>query len=199
MSIDAKAPAKTTLVGFVIRFLVTTLVVVGAFLLVDPNYFDIPLASALTGLEAKDAPVGPFATAVTFEAGQGEPITLVLAGRDAPLQVQGELTAPDGRTAWRDTFSIPHSTGGLLRGNWITRNAPAPVLGTYTLRLSQSQPGRIKVYFFQGPFVARMIALPITMLIINLAVLVLAGRRESETDGANAPPSVTRSSDPISE
>ena len=158
------------------RYFVLLFVVTGLLLFIDPNYFDLPLGSAQLGMDAKENPTRsvtllrglPFATAVTVEGGSGDPIEIVLGSREPNLAVEAEMTDPNGQVIWNKSLRLDTKPGQPGSAIWQSFLIGATEPGTYTLKVRQNAVGKIKVYFFQGPFVARMIILPIGVLLLSL-------------------------------
>jgi hypothetical protein len=84
---------------------------------------------------------------------------MVFGARDQSLNAMAELVNPDGNQGLNQPLTLlrPQTT---QKTSWVSLYGATTAIGTYTLRLTQDQPGRIKIYFFQGPFTARMIFLP---------------------------------------
>jgi len=140
-------------------FFFTILLTIG-LVLIDPNYFDVPLGSGEAGLIADQAPPSPFATEITFVAPAGDPIQIVMGAKDKPLPIRTELISPKGTSVMDKSMNLTMTSGVTGNPEWKSLLGSAPENGTYTLRITQDAPGRIKVYFFQGPFVVRMYILP---------------------------------------
>jgi hypothetical protein len=151
--------------GVLLYILLLVLAVFG-LLAIDPNYFDMPLGRAETGLQAPQAPPPPFATAVTFDVQRGDAVEISLAAKDAALQIDLEVLGPRGDVVLRGKASLPGPKAGGRSHQWQSFLAPSPDDGQYTLRLTQDAPGRITVYFFQGPFTIRIIGLPFGMALL---------------------------------
>jgi len=147
-----------------LKFLVITIFLVGGMLFVDPFYFDLPLSVAEAGMEPAQAPTPPFTTSVTFEASPGEPIKIALGARDAPTRARVEVLMPSGIAAYDSQMEISRPDGsGSPRGSrrgWQSFVIGVPESGSYTIRITQQTAGTIKIFLFQGPFVARLVFLP---------------------------------------
>ncbi|HNW34021.1 MAG TPA: hypothetical protein PKM25_03760 [Candidatus Ozemobacteraceae bacterium] len=150
-------------IGWVIlRYVALLAILAGGMLIVDPNYFQNGIAEGFLGLEAAKAPTSPFATELTFPAAAGEPFKVDLGAKQQELRdVRIELLDPDGKPLTDLTTNLLRPPDQNARPTWRTIYVPALRNGTYTLRLSQNAPGQVKAYVFQGPFVTRMVFLPI--------------------------------------
>jgi len=173
---------------FLVRAAILCVVLGLLMLFIDPNYFDRPVGTGECGLPADQAPATPFASALLFEARQGPGIQIVLGARDSSLTgVRAELLAPDG------TLAMDQVTDLLRVDNtarWRTLFGTAPLAGSYTLRLTQSMPGRVAVYLFQGTFTERFFVLPAMALgLIALFEVLLGWRRRFRASPPLPPPS----------
>lgn len=168
-----------------LRALAMLFVLVVGFLLIDNHAFELPLTEPCeAGLAANSAPQPPFATTIVFSANPGYPIETLLAAKDQSLgNVRVELLGPDGRTCLDCTTDLLRGPSWAGGAQWVSRAGGAPLVGTYTLRITQNEPGRIAVYFFQGPFTARMLVLPAIALVLSL-LIHLWRRREALESGA---------------
>jgi hypothetical protein len=143
-----------------VKIVVLTGGLVVVMLMVDPFYFDQPLAVAEAGLEPAQAPPPPFATSVVFGAELGDPVKFALGAREVNTRARVEVLQPSGLTIYDRELEIVKPTVAATRQGWQTFSIGIAESGTYTLRITQQNPGIIKVYLFQGPFLARMIFLP---------------------------------------
>lgn len=163
----------------VVKFFALLFIAGACMLLVDPYYFEFPIAQAEGGLPADKAPPPPFATAITFAAEAGQPILIALGARDTSLGMVGaEVTGPDGRVMMQT--SLPVNRGSGPHGaDWKEFRSGSPMPGTYTLKLTQQAAGRMAVFFFQGPFIGRLLMLPALTALLLLLLQVAASRARS--------------------
>ncbi len=166
-----------------VKIVALTLALVLVMVMVDPFYFDQPLAVAEAGLEPAQAPQTPFATSVVFGAELGDPVKFALGARDVSTRARVEVLLPSGRTVYDRELEILKPTAAATRQGWQTFTIGLPESGSYTIRLTQNNPGMIKIYLFQGPFVARMLFLPVFAAFLVLIIGLLRRR------GPATPPS----------
>lgn len=158
----------------VLRYIVLVVILTAGMMVIDPNYFQFGIADGFLGLEDSKAPAPPFATELTFTAAAGEPFKIDLGARHRELRdVRIELLGPDGKAVTDQTAHLLRPPDPNARPTWFTIFSPALRNGTYTLRLSQNESGQVKVYVFQGPFVVRMVFLPIfaALLLFVFAII----------------------------
>jgi hypothetical protein len=138
----------------------------GTLLFIDLNYFDYPLGVGEAGLVGTLAPQGtPFTTAVQFVARNDFAVDMVMGARDVPLRIKAELLLPDQQVHFARNLELKRSADPGGRAEWQRLRGPAAIPGTFTLRITQDKPGRIAIYLFQGPFVLRLILIPLLVLI----------------------------------
>lgn len=155
----------------------TGILTLGA-LLIDPNYFDAPLAVAEAGLPRDKAPGGLFATGVTFHAESGYAIQVVLAAKDSPLSLRLEMADPKGQPCLSQSLALTRSGSESGATEWKSLLGATGAPGTYTLTITQDGPGRVTLYFFQGPFVLRMVGLPLlAALLLGVLQKILRQQR----------------------
>ncbi len=178
-----------------VKITLVTVALVVIMTMVDPFYFDQPLAVAEAGMEAGQAPPPPFATSVVFTAELGEPLKVALGARDAGTRARVEVLQPSGFAAYDRQLEIRKPTTMASRQGWQAFSVGVPETGTYTIRVTQDTPGMIKIYLFQGPFLARMFFLPVFAAFLVLVIAFLRrGRGRGESPRALVP--VAESSPP---
>lgn len=187
---DQHETSAKTIAWMLLRALAVLFLMVVGFLLIDNHAFELPLTEPCeAGLAATAAPSPPFATTIVFPATPGYPIEALLAAKDQSLgNVRVELLGPDGRTCLDRVTDLRRGPSWAGGAEWVSCAGGAPLVGTYTLRVTQHEPGRIAVYLFQGPFVARMLMLPAIALVLSL-LMHLSRRRAKEAPGASPAPS----------
>lgn len=162
-----RRPRQGSIGWVILRYIVLLIVLTTGMVVIDPNYFQLGIAEGLMGLEDSKAPATPFATEMTFTAAAGDPFKIDLGARQRELRdVRIELLDPDGKTLSDQVKHLLRPPDPNAKPTWLTLYSPAQRNGTYTLRLSQNAAGQAKVYIFQGPFVTRMIYLPIFAAIL---------------------------------
>ncbi|NLI78379.1 MAG: hypothetical protein GX442_18320 [Candidatus Riflebacteria bacterium] len=176
------------LVWTVVKIVLVTVGLVIIMTMVDPFYFDQPLAVAEAGLEAGQAPPPPFATSVVIPVELGDPLKVALGARDASTRARVEVLQPSGFAAYDRQLEIRKPTTMASRQGWQAFSVGVPETGTYTIRVTQDNPGMIKIYLFQGPFLARMLFLPVFAAFLVLIISFLRrGRGRGETTKTLAP------------
>lgn len=147
--------------------LLTLTVIIGfAAYSIDHAYFEYPLGNGLTGITAKDKINLPATTEISFDAKGNYPIQIDLGAKSNDLEGEMELLGPNDQVCLEQKFNIKKYPAGLLPnpGKWSTFYSANRGPGEYKLRITQSKPGQVITYFYQGPFVIRFLLLPFTAL-----------------------------------
>lgn len=159
---------------FITLFVFITVGLAFAMIMIDPYYFDYQIGSALAGLDKSQAPAQKFTTSVTFKAKEQEPILLVFGARDKEITAQVDVVSPTNVCVYRNILQIPKPPQiSIGRSGWCEVFVPSITNGTYTLYITQEEPTYIKVYVFQGPFILRLVMLPIFSLILIFAYFAI--------------------------
>lgn len=158
-----------------LRYILALTAVVVTMLIIEPTYFDMPIATAVAGLDGQNAPSGEFATAVTFDSKSEETILMVMGAKDRPLQITAEVESPGGQRILHERIFL--ETSSRNKPKWKNLHIPSIDTGTYTLRITQTEPGRISLFYYQGPFIARMIFLPSLMLALMIGFSIMGKGR----------------------
>jgi len=153
-------------------FALTILMVVGG-LIIDQAYLDNPIGEGILGVTAEEGYNMPATTEISVTADGVDSIKLDLKSELGDFGGDIEVLAPDGNMVFQNRFALRHYPSTLMPNpaKWQTFNIRNVGKGTYLVRLTQERPGRAKVFFYQGPFLARMGILP---LIAAFIILVLS-------------------------
>ncbi len=167
--------------AFFLRWVISLVVVTLLLLFIDPQYFDRPLAEGTAGLPASEAPAGPFATLVGVEIpDDSQMLSIFLKSRDATVEANVEFLDQQGAVVTSSAFVLAADTP-QQKVQWTAWNVAPRGAGKHALRLTQNTPGRVAIYFYQGPFWERMLGLPFFLALINLVVLLARhSRKKSE-------------------
>ncbi|EKD84001.1 MAG: hypothetical protein ACD_39C00310G0002 [uncultured bacterium] len=149
----------------------TILMVVGGAI-IDPAYLDNPIGEGDLGVTAEEGYNMPATTEIAVTADGVDSIRVDLKSELGDFGGDIEVLAPDGRMVLQKQFALRKYPATLMPNpaKWQSFNAHNSGKGTYLVRLTQERPGKAKVFFYQGPFIARMIALP---FIAGFIVLIL--------------------------
>jgi len=151
----------------IIRYFIVLGILTAALLLIDPNYFQAGIGEGMLGLEPAQAPATPFASELTFAATAGDPFRIDVGAKQRELRdVRIEVLNPDNAPVTDQTVHLLRPPDPAAPPTWQTIYAPATRNGTYTLRLTQQEPGQVKVYLFQGPHLIRIAFLPLLAAIL---------------------------------
>jgi hypothetical protein len=153
-------------------FALTLLMVIGG-LIIDQAYLDNPIGEGTLGVTKEENYSMPATTEIAVTADGIDAIKVDLKSEIGDFGGELEVLAPNGSLVAHKRFALRHYPPTLMPNpaKWQTINAPNLGKGTYLVRLTQERPGRAKVFFYQGPFVARMLILP---LIAAFIILVLS-------------------------
>lgn len=154
-----------------LEYLAILLILGGGLVYLDKNYFDFPLGEGELGLTGDQAPkFGTFATEIKFEGAKGYAIQIAMKARERGGPATVHLFDPSGIRIFSKTLDLIFNPSLPGNGEWQKLMTPGTGEGTYRLQLIQDFPGKTKVYFFQGPFVHRLIAIP---LVAGFLLLVI--------------------------
>lgn len=151
----------------------TVLLLIGG-LIVDPSYLNHPLGEDSMGVLAEEGYTMPVTTESSFIADGSDAIQIDIKSEKGDFAGDVEIIGPKGEKLLAQRFALRNYPASFMPNpskwqSFLSRNAGK---GTYLLRLTQETPGKAKVFFYQGPFVLRMIILPLIaaflILVINL-------------------------------
>lgn len=151
----------------------TIMLVIGG-IIVDPAYLSNPIGEDQMGVTAEEGYQMPVTSESSVVADGVDPLQIDLKSELGDFSGEVEVIAPNGQTVLNSRFALRKYPQTFLPNpskwqSFLARNAGK---GTYKVRLTQEQPGKAKVYMYQGPFWIRMIVLPFIagfiMLVINL-------------------------------
>ncbi|KAF1081375.1 MAG: hypothetical protein GQF41_2181 [Candidatus Rifleibacterium amylolyticum] len=152
-------------------FALTILMVVGG-LIIDQAYLDNPIGEGTLGVTAEEGYNMPATTEISVTADGFDSIKIDLKSEVGDFGGDIEVLSPDGHMVFQNRFALRHYPPTLMPNpaKWQTFNIRNVGKGTYLVRLTQERPGRAKVFFYQGPFLARMGILPIIAAFIILVL-----------------------------
>ena len=141
--------------------------------IIDPAYLDNPIGEGDLGVTAEEGYDMPATTEISVTAGGVDSIRIDLKSELGDFGGEIEVLAPDGRMVLQKRFALRKYPATLMPNpaKWQSFNAYNGGKGTYLVRLTQERPGKAKAFFYQGPFIARMVTLP---FIAGFIVLVLS-------------------------
>jgi len=147
----------------------TMLIVIGGAI-IDPAYLDNPIGEGSLGVTADEGYDMPATTEISVTADGLDSIKIDLKSETGDFAGDLEVIAPDGQMILQTRYALRHYPPTLMPNpaKWQIFNARTSGKGTYLVRLTQERPGKAKAFFYQGPFVARMAALPFIAAFIIL-------------------------------
>lgn len=150
-------------------FVLTIILMVGG-MIVDPAYLNNPLGEGELGVTAEDGYAMPATSEISLVADGVDPIQIDLKSEQGDFSGEIELVSPQGNLLLTRDFALRKYPATFLPNpaKWQSFLSPQAGRGTYLLRLTQKQPGKAKVFFYQGPFVLRMAILPLIAAFIML-------------------------------
>lgn len=164
----------TTWTGrFVSVIALTILMAVGGHL-IDPAYFQNPIGEGEIGMLAKDGYSMPVTSEIEVVVDGIDPLQIDLSSAEGDFSGLLEVIDPSNKMVLSGNFALRHFPKSFLPnpGRWQTFYAPAVKKGTFLLRLTQNQPGKARVFFYQGPFMVRMLMLPVIAAVFWLIVVI---------------------------
>ena len=112
-----------------------------------------------------------------------DPLQVDILSSEGDFAGEIEIIDPDSQMAFKDRFALRNYPKSFLPNpaKWQTFYSPTLKKGTYLLRLTQESHGKAKVFFYQGPFVVRMLMLPfISAFILFIVILTMAPTKKLE-------------------
>lgn len=167
---------------FVSLFLLTLLMAVGGYI-IDPAYFQNPLGEGEIGLVAADGYSMPATSEIEVVANGVDPLQIDLKSSDGDFSGLIEVVDPAGNMVLSSRFALRFFPKSFMPNHekWQTFYAPAVKKGTYLLRMTQNTPGKAKIYFYQGPFIVRMLTLPaIAAFFLMATILTISPSNKKE-------------------
>ncbi|NCB38761.1 MAG: hypothetical protein EOM80_08325 [Erysipelotrichia bacterium] len=153
-----------------------TIMMAAGGLLVDPAYFNNPLGEGELGVTAEEGYAMPATSEISVVADGIDPIQIDLKSELGDFAGEVELVTSQGQLLLNQRFALRKYPSGFLPNpaKWQSFYANAAGKGIYLLRMTQEKPGKAKVFFYQGPFIMRMVSLPFIaafiVLIVNLTL-----------------------------
>jgi len=152
-------------------FLLTVLLVIGG-LTIDPSYLNNPIGEGALGVVAAEGYNMPATTELSFVADGVDPVQIDMKSEEGDFSGEIEVINPDGKLVLNQKFALLRYPATLLPNpaKWQTFMSRQTGRGTYLLRMTQKTPGKAKIFLYQGPFVMRMLILPLIAAFIMLVV-----------------------------
>lgn len=153
----------------------TILLVIGG-LIVDPAYLNNPIGEDLMGVTAEEGYQMPATSESSVVADGIDAIQIDLKSELGDFSGELEVIAPNGNNILTTRFALRKYPATFLPNpsKWQSFLARNSGKGTYKIRLTQEQPGKAKVFMYQGPFTLRMLILPLIaafiIMVINLTI-----------------------------
>lgn len=152
-------------------FLLTVVLVAGG-MIVDPSYLNNPIGEGSLGVVAAEGYNMPATTEISFVADGVDPVQIDMKSEDGDFAGEIEVIAPNGQLILSQKFALRKYPSTLLPNpaKWQKFMSRQTGRGTYLLRMTQDNPGKAKIFLYQGPFVMRMVVLPLIAAFIMLVL-----------------------------
>lgn len=156
----------------IVSTLVLTITLVAGGLIVDPSYLNNPIGEGGLGVVAAEGYSMPATTELSLVANGVDPIQIDLKSEEGDFGGDIELISPAGKLILAKEFALRKYPATFLPNpaKWQTFLARQTGPGTYLLRMTQKNPGKAKAFIYQGPFVLRMVILPLIAAFIMLVL-----------------------------
>lgn len=153
-------------------FALTLFMAIGGYL-IDPAYFQNPIGEGEIGLVAADGYSLPATSEIEVLVDGVDPLQIDLKSTSGDFSGTVEVIAPNGSMLFTDQFALRFYEKSFLpnHAKWQTFYSSTPQKGTYLLRLTQKEYGKAKIFFYQGPFLFRMLMLPLVAGFFLLVVI----------------------------
>jgi hypothetical protein len=164
-------------------FVLTILMIIGG-LIVDPSYLNNPIGEDIMGVSADEGFSMPATTESSVVADGIDPIQIDMKSEQGDFAGDIEVVGADGKILFSNRFALRKYPSGFLPNpaKWQSFLSPTAGKGTYRIRMTQEKPGRAKVFIYQGPFLLRMLILPIVAALLILILSVTLTKSTSATD-----------------
>jgi hypothetical protein len=172
----------TTWKGRFVSIILLTLLLGFGGVIIDPSYFQNPIGESETGILADEGYQMPVTTEVEVVADGVDPLQIDLSSIKNDFSGIVEVIDPYGELALTKDFALRYHPKSFLpnHSKWHTFYVPVSKKGAYLLRLTQNAPGKARVFFYQGPFVARIFMLPaIAVFFVGVISVTLAPSKET--------------------
>lgn len=171
--------------GRALSLIILTAIMAIGGVIVDPAYFQNPLGEGEIGIVAKDGYSLPATSEISVVVDGIDPLQIDLSSSEGDFAGELEVISPSGNLVKSERFALRYQPKSFLPnpGKWQTFYAAAKEKGTYLLRLTQESHGKARVFFYQGPFVLRMLMLPVVaafFLLVIILTLKTGQKEESE-------------------
>lgn len=167
---------------------ITVILVVGG-LIVDPSYLSNPIGEDLMGVTAEEGFQMPATSESTIIVDGIDPVQIDLKSETGDFSGELEVISPAGRVLFNRRFALRKYPASFMPNpaKWQSFLSPIAEKGHYKVRLTQEQPGRANVFFYQGPFILRMVILPfIAAFFIMIAYFTLCRPKAAKPKNAKA-------------
>ena len=149
--------------------------------MVDPAYFQYPIGEGYVGLSLEEAEeyTFPATTEIQVMAGGQDPLRIDIAAKEKNITGELEIIGPDDEAITSQKIASRYYPRTVMPNpsRWTTFNTRARDKGYYKVRLTQEQAGKVKIFFYQGPFTQRMLMLPVGgMFVVLIISLLLADK-----------------------
>lgn len=135
---------------------------------IDHAYFEYPLGTGTVGITTKDGNQFPATSEITFTAKDLDVIQVDLSAKTNDLEGEIEVIGPQGNVCLSTGFKVKKYPSGFLPnpGKWQSFFIQNSKVGDYKLRVTQNKHGEINAYFYQGPFILRLLLLPFLAIFV---------------------------------
>lgn len=152
-------------------FALTIILIVGG-LIIDPAYLNNPIGEGGLGVVATEGYPMPATTELSLVANGIDPIQIDLKSDDGDFGGEIELISPNGKLLLAKDFALRKYPTSFFPNpsKWQSFMARQTGPGKYLLRMTQKNPGKAKAFIYQGPFLLRMVILPLIAAFIMLVL-----------------------------
>lgn len=169
-----------TWVGRIVAVFALTIILTISGRIIDPAYFENPLGEGVVGIKAEENYDLPATSEIAVMVDGQDPLRIDFVARTTDISGTIEVLAPDGSMVFSDRLALRHYPNTFMpnHARWQTFNVPARKKGQYSLRLTQEQFGEARVFFYQGPFVMRLlVSVPLVAAFLVLVVSVTISKK----------------------
>lgn len=161
----------------------TVIMIVGG-LIVDPSYLNNPVGEGSLGVVAAEGYAMPATSELSLVANGVDPIQIDIKSEDGDFAGEVELISPQGKLLMSSKFALRKYPSSFMPNpsKWQTFMSRQAGPGTYLLRLTQEQPGKARAFIYQGPFIVRMLLLPLIAAFIMLVLSFTFAPRQAAVE-----------------
>lgn len=174
-----------------------TILILFSCLSIDASYLNNPIGYENIGIVSSDGIPLPATNEVSFVADGIDPIQIDLKSTSGDFAGQIMVSDPDGRNVFQKDYALKYYPTTLFPNptKWKTFMVPYKKPGVYRVFMSQDMFGKADIYMYQGPFVARILFLPLFAILVYIMVSVTFAKKTAKP-AANKPAADTDSLDP---